>query len=156
MRVSGTDPLLQAERRSGQDRRRRIAQLFLPHRRRHTIGRRSTDKVGYVDVYDRRTWALAISVVVLSFLDALLTILHLDAGHVTEANPLLAYLLDTGGLPVFLAVKAAMTSLPLALIILHKQWRLGRVAARLCLWSYIAITLYHLYLAGVIPDSQAS
>lgn len=155
MRVSGTDPSAQVNRRSGQERRRLSAQLFFPHRRRRSVGRRTTDKVGYVDVYDRRTWALAISVVVLSLLDALLTILHLNAGHVTEANPLLAYIIDAGGLSAFLGVKAAMTSLPLALIILHKQWRLGRVAARVCLWSYIAVTLYHLYLAGVIPHAQA-
>ena len=39
-----------------------------------------------------------------------------------------------------------MTILPVAIIMLHKEWALGRYAARLCLWSYIILSLYHMYL----------
>jgi hypothetical protein len=39
-----------------------------------------------------------------------------------------------------------MTIVPMAILMLHKEWTLGRYAARLCLCSYIVVSLYHLYL----------
>jgi len=48
-------------------------------------------------------------------------------------------------------VKAMLTALPLAVIILHKNWALGRRAARMCLWSYILVSLYHIYLVMRMP-----
>jgi hypothetical protein len=39
-----------------------------------------------------------------------------------------------------------MTALPLAIIILHKEWPLARYVARVCLWFYVVILIYHLYL----------
>jgi hypothetical protein len=50
------------------------------------------------------------------------------------------------GLPAFFGVKAAMTAIPVAIILIHKEWTLGRYAALLCLMAYVLITLYHLYL----------
>jgi len=137
------------ERRSGIDRRSRgiIFSLFnIRSRRRKSKGRRKTDRGGYVDTYDSRTWGIALSILALSLIDATLTWLHLLQGSARELNPVMNAVLNHGGIPAFFGAKAIMTILPVAIIVLHKEWALGRYAARLCLWSYIILSLYHLYL----------
>lgn len=143
---------LMRDRRSGLDRRHRDAlrYLFSRKKRRHSPGRRETDAAGYVDIYDSRTWTVAIAVLSLSLLDAVLTGLQVRGGLATEANPVLRAALARGGWYMFFCVKAALTAFPLAIIILHKNWSLGRYAARLCLWSYALVALYHFYLVLAI------
>ncbi len=115
-------------------------------RRRRSRGRRKTDGGAYVDIYDSRSWSIAIAVLSLSFMDALLTGLHMIRGSARELNPILNAVINHGGLPAFFGAKAAMTIFPVAVVMVHKEWTLGRYAARLCLWSYIIISLYHVYL----------
>lgn len=136
------------ERRSGRDRRKPpvFPPEFSSRRRRKSCGRRKTDRGGYIDIYDSRAWALSIGVLGLSLFDAVMTALQMGAGRVTEANPILRNVIHWGGFYTFFSVKAAMTAFPLAIIILHKEWRLARFVARLCLGSYVLIALYHLYL----------
>jgi hypothetical protein len=147
------DPLngrILADRRSGIDRRNgaTVPGFFrLGPRRRKRAGRRVTDLGGYVDSYDSRTWGIAIAVLLLSLMDALLTGLHLHRGSARELNPIMNAVLNRGGLGTFFGVKVAMTVFPMAIILLHKEWALGRYAARLCLWAYIMLSIYHLYLA---------
>lgn len=151
---------LSVERRSCPDRRIRAAfpPLFSSYRRRRSKGRRRTDKCSYVDLYDLRSWGVALSVLILSITDAVLTGMQLVSGKVQEANPIMNAVIRLGGIYSFLSLKAAMTALPLAIIILHKEWALARYAARLCLLSYILVAMYHLYLifechslAGFVP-----
>jgi hypothetical protein len=138
------------ERRSGNDRRRgAYLSLFSSQRRRKSKGRRRSDKGGYVDVYDIGSWGVALAVLLLSLLDALLTGMQVTMGKIEEANPLMRMALNRGGMPVFFSMKMAMTALPLAIIVLHKEWALARYAARLCLWSYLLIAVYHIYLTSV-------
>jgi hypothetical protein len=137
------------ERRSGVDRRSRGVSLILfgfRYRRRKAKGRRQTDEGGYVDIYDSRTWGVAIAILALSLMDAVLTGLHLHLGSAQEANPLMNAVINYWGIPAFFGIKAIMTILPVGIIMLHKEWALGRYAARLCLWSYILLSFYHLYL----------
>jgi hypothetical protein len=137
------------ERRSGDDRREFASVSALlrgKHRRRKSGGRRKTDRGGYVDYYDSRTWGIVVAVLLLSFLDALLTARHLVRGSARELNPVLNEILSHGGFPAFFTAKAAMTVLPMAIIMIHKEWVLGRFAARICLLAYVLLTLYHLYL----------
>jgi hypothetical protein len=137
------------ERRSGSDRRSpaSFAALFVSRlRRRRSRGRRETDRGAYVDIYDSRSWSIAIAVLILSFMDALLTGLHMIRGSAQELNPILNAVINYGGLPAFFGIKAAMTILPMAVVMIHKEWTLGKYAARLCLWSYVLVSLYHLYL----------
>ena len=137
------------DRRSGIDRRE-----FVPffkfwgsiHRRRKSRGRRITDKGAYVDIYDSRTLGIVVAVLLLSLLDALLTGWHMIRGSARELNPILNAVLAHGGLPAFFTVKAAMTVLPMAVILIHKEWAFGKYAARLCLLAYILLSLYHFYL----------
>jgi hypothetical protein len=147
-----SDPLADEElfeRRSGFDRRSPksfFAFITSRHRRRKSKGRRKTDRGAYVDIYDSRTWSIVVAIVVLSFMDALLTCFHMMRGSARELNPILSAIIAYGGLSAFFTFKAAMTILPISVIMIHKEWTLGRYAARLCLWTYILLSIYHLYL----------
>ena len=130
-----------------------ISSIFSPpHRRRRSKGRRQTDSGAYVDVYDSRSWSIAIAVLILSFLDAVLTAFQVTGGYARELNPVMNAVLSQGGLTAFFGVKAAMTVFPMAVILVHKEWALGRFAARLCLWSYVLIFFYHMYLIFLAPS----
>jgi hypothetical protein len=146
------------ERRIGAERRSQgiILSLFIiKHRRRKSKGRRQTDRGGYVDTYDIRTWGIALSILALSLIDATLTGIHLLKGSARELNPIMNAVINYGGIPAFFGVKAIMTILPVAIIMLHKEWALGRYAARLCLWSYIILSFYHLFLIFGAPKLTA-
>jgi hypothetical protein len=84
----------------------------------------------------------------LSFLDAVLTVYQIEKGSVREANPVMHMAIAWGGVYAFFSLKAAMTAFPLAIIILHKEWPLARYVAQLCLWFYVMILFYHLYLVS--------
>ena len=136
------------ERRSGVDRRSPKLSKLLVGRfsRRKSGGRRKSDRGGYVDIYDSRTWSIASAILILSLIDALLTRMLLRAGVASELNPVMNAVLNRSGMAAFFAVKATMTVIPLSIIVLHKEWALGRYAAMLCLLSYVLVFLYHLYL----------
>ncbi len=137
------------ERRSGIDRRAQAslwATLSGPFHRRRSKGRRKTDQGAYVDIYDFRTWLITTAVLILSAIDAVMTGLHMTKGTATELNPVMDAIIQHGGLPAFYGAKAAMTVIPLAVIFIHKEWTLGKFAARLCLWAYTLLCCYHLYL----------
>ncbi len=138
----------------GPDRRRHkmLPALFSKHRRRRSVGRRKEDRVGYVDYYGWQTWRIALSILLLSLLDAVMTTSEILSGKVREANPVMNLTINRGGMFAFFSVKAAMTALPLAILVFHKEWPLARITARFCLWSYVLLALYHVYLTWVIPD----
>jgi hypothetical protein len=137
-----------SDRRGRQGRRRQggFPPQFGSQRRRRSCGRRKTDRGGYVDIYDRGSWGIAMAVMAMSFLDAVFTVLQIEKGAVREANPLMSIVLTWGGVFAFFGLKACMTAFALAIIILHKEWTLAHYMARLCLWFYILILLYHLFL----------
>jgi hypothetical protein len=140
---------LRIDRRSGIERRNPVKiyhLLSLRQHRRKTIGRRKTDKAAYVDLYDYRAWGIAIAVMLLSGLDASLTSLHIIKGTAKEVNPLMDAIIRNNGLFAFFGVKALLTALPMIIILIHKEWTLGRYAAQLCLFSYILLACYHVYL----------
>jgi len=91
-------------------------------------------------------------VLILSFFDAVLTAFQVTAGSAREVNPVMNAVLSQGGVTAFLGVKAAMTVFPMAVIFVHKEWALGRFAARLCLYSYVLIFFYHMYLIFLAPS----
>ena len=140
------------DRRSGDDRRvrRSIFPLsYIGPLRRKRGGRRDGD-IGYVDIYDFRTLSLAVAVVLLSFMDAVLTHQHLVIGSAREANPVMQAVIRFGGIPAFYGAKGFLTLAAIVIIMLHKEWTLGRYAARFCLWAYITLSLYHLYLVSIM------
>jgi hypothetical protein len=146
---------IHTDRRSGDDRRDRISIFPLSHfgpLRRKKGGRRRTDNGGYVDIYDSRTWCVAIAVILLSAMDAFLTQQHLKVGTARELNPFMNAVIDMGGMQAFYGTKLALTVIAVSIIILHKEWGLGRLAARICLWCYILLSLYHLYLVFTLRN----
>jgi hypothetical protein len=76
--------------------------------------------------------------------------LQLRFDYSGEANPIMETVLRFGGVYTFAGVKAALTALPLAIIIVHKEWTLARFAARLVLLAYLLVTAYHIYLIVLI------
>lgn len=115
-----------AARRSGADRRRRrlppLRYWFYGQRRR---ARRRWDQ-GYVDVYDSGVVAVCLATLMLSCLDAYLT-LRLIANGAREINPVMDYLLSRNPI-LFVDVKIAFTAFGLLVLILHKNFRVaGRV-----------------------------
>ena len=89
---------------------------------------------------------MVIAILCLSLMDAILTGFHMSKGTARELNPILQAVIVFGGLPAFFCVKAAMTVFPVAIIMIHKEWTVGKYAARLCLWAYILLACYHMYL----------
>jgi hypothetical protein len=89
---------------------------------------------------------IVLFIIALSLLDAVLTALQIWSGTIEEANPLMNMVISRGGIVMFFIVKAAMTTLPLALIILHKEWKIARYAVWVCVLAYSLISLYHVYL----------
>jgi hypothetical protein len=147
---------IHADRRSGDDRRDRISIFPLSHfgpLRRRKGGRRKTDNGGYVDIYDSRTWCVAIAVILLSIMDAVLTQRHLISGTARELNPIMNAVINKGGMPAFYGTKTLVTIISVAIIILHKEWSMGKLAARICLWCYILLAIYHLFLVFLLRNA---
>ena len=108
------------ERRSNQ----RKAALHSFYRNRRKQLRRDDDSlIGvYVDAHEPRLFYLAMSLMMLSVLDAFFTTLLIENGS-EELNPVLAYLLDIN-LYTFLGVKFFITAFGIVFFILHKHHRL--------------------------------
>lgn len=131
------------ERRSGKDRRQNrlplLRRLFFTGQR--VSSRRAEDRQRIV-AFDRYNTSLLISVVivlVLSLLDAMLTLTLLSQGA-KELNPIMNYYLSHGP-GTFLTVKYGLTALSVFIIVLLKNvlsngYRLG------------TSTLLHLFAAG--------
>lgn len=78
----------------------------------------------------------------LNFLDAVLTIYWVRNGFATEANQLMATLLDIGNLP-FLLVKVAMGAVAAVVLWRWREMRLAKYGLTLALAIYISIMGVH-------------
>jgi hypothetical protein len=146
-----------AERRGGEDRRHtrtRFSDSLRGYRRRYE-GRRAGDLDRlYVDAYRRSDLLLVGSVFLLNILDAFFTLRWLEMGG-REGNPLMARLLEVGNLP-FLVQKCFVVGIWLVILLVHKNFRLARVAMWSLLGVYGLLLVYHLALqTGLIPPLPA-
>lgn len=134
----------------GPDRRRRPTPRFSRYTlfggRRRGPRRQEEQEGSFVDLYHARLWGVVLWIAALNLLDCYFTLVHLQAGGF-EVNPVADLLLTTGRLG-FVAIKAAMISLALLILVVHKNFWL----ARLGLWAaggvYTLLNLYHLSLYG--------
>jgi hypothetical protein len=80
--------------------------------------RRLADRrmISILDYYSPRLFAVIVGILVLSLLDALLTLYLIDRGA-SEMNPVMAYFLEKGPL-VFMVAKYLLTSLALIIFLL--------------------------------------
>ena len=115
------------DRRSLKDRRNprqfKIKTLFV-YGQRKTV-RRQADRynIFYLDRYSSTLFACIVSILLLSVIDALLTLYLVDHGAV-ELNPLMAYYLNTDPL-VFMSIKYLLTSCSVFILLMC-----GNVSAR--------------------------
>ena len=122
-----------------------VSRYWLFGRRR--AGRRDgeADNI-YVDRYTRGEWFLIVGVLILSLLDMVFTIIHLNAGG-TEANPVMAWILDVGGHSLFIAAKLFSTVVGLLVLLVHVRVRRVHGLLVLAFLLYSGILFFHLYLA---------
>jgi len=132
------------------DRRKHPTPIFSKHTfsggRRKTV-RRTKDKKRhfFVDLYSTRLLIAVVTLMVLSCLDAYLTLVLIGKGKVVEANPVMAYFLDLGILP-FTAIKFTITALSLIILCLFKNIRTTRISLPFAIKIYIIIIAYEIYL----------
>lgn len=114
--------------------------------RRKTV-RRTEDKKEhiYVDLYSTRLLVAVLSLLLLSSLDAFLTLALIDKGHAVEANPLMAMLLDYGTTP-FAVIKFTITAFALIILCVFKNVKITRVCLPCAIKMYVCVVLYELYL----------
>jgi len=137
------------ERRAGLDRRARATGLFSRHWLigRRKDGRRAGEQDNiYVDRYGGWDWALVGGILVLSLLDMVFTLIHLNAGG-TEANPVMAWTLAWGGHSGFRAVKVTTTIVGLLVLLLHVRFRRVRWLLALAFLIYAGVFIFHIYLS---------
>jgi hypothetical protein len=142
------------ERRQGQDRRRLTLGTFLrgsltPRRR---TGRRSDDEY-HVDWHEPELLFLSVTIVLLSVVDALLTLTLLTHGG-REVNPFLEYVL-THYPTRFAVIKMGLTGAGVLIMVAVARARLFRLVRvktilQWCLLGYLALIGYEMWLIGGI------
>jgi hypothetical protein len=135
------------DRRTVSDRRQKPTRphgRYILSGRRQTIRRESDRKTHlYVDRYGHRLFISLLLIIVLSVLDAYLTIFHLDNGA-QEINPLMNSLIDYGYIYFFL-VKYVLTALAVFILCLYKNWIPVRVAILCILALYFVVFAHHIF-----------
>jgi hypothetical protein len=114
--------------------------------RRKTV-RRGEDKKDhiYVDLYSTRLLIVVMSLLLLSCLDAFLTLELIREGNAVEANPLMAYVLKYGITP-FTTIKFTITSCALIILCVFKNVKITRICLPLALKMYLLVVIYECYL----------
>jgi hypothetical protein len=107
-----------------------------------------------VDIYDRNLVLTTLAVLMLSGLDAALTLGLLESGFVREANPFMRLLIDHD-VQMFVNLKTALTAAGLLLMVVASHARiLGRLRVRTLLHGvlglYIALIGYELTLFTMV------
>ncbi len=153
-REHGVAPRDALERRSGPDRRTRIARALVYgsfHPRRRGPRREGDEGPGAIDWY--HPWWLAIATLILTLCagDAVLTVVLISRGAY-ELNPLLKPLIDGSG-ALFVGVKIGLTGAGVVLlIVLSRVKAFGRMPVALLLYAvlagYGALIAYELCLLG--------
>jgi hypothetical protein len=116
---AGDQPFIFIERRSGIDRRKTrlggIRQLLFSGRRSNL--RRADDrrKLAIMDHYSPRILAVIVLILVLSLVDAVLTLILISYGAV-ELNPIMAYFISKGD-STFLVAKYLLTAISVTIVV---------------------------------------
>jgi hypothetical protein len=114
--------------------------------RRKTIRREKEKKKHlFVDLYSTRLLIAVVSLLILSCLDAYLTLTLIAKGSVVEANPIMAFFLDYGIMP-FTIIKFVITSLCLILLCLLKNAYITRICLPIAIKIYLFVVAYEFYL----------
>ncbi len=145
-----TDNYSQTGKRTISDRRSRptpiISRYTLYGGHRKTV-RRDEDKKDHihVDLYSTRLLIAVTTLLLLSCLDAFLTLELISKGHAVEANPIMAYFLDYGTTP-FAVVKFIITVFCLTILCLFKNVKITRLSLPFAIKMYLIVVIYEFYL----------
>jgi hypothetical protein len=111
------------DRRSGKERRAkrgfRFKKLFMNGRREEIRRRDDQSKIFLVDRYSSSIFAAIVLILLLSVIDALLTLILIDHGA-HEINPLMAYLLEIEP-KIFMTVKYLLTCASLFIFLIFRN-----------------------------------
>ncbi|MGH8138749.1 MAG: DUF5658 family protein [Steroidobacteraceae bacterium] len=148
------DAATAAERRSAPDRRRRTLHSLMYgsfHPRRHKPRRTGEAILAGVDLHQPQWLAIAMLIVLLSSVDAALTLTLIERGAY-EINPLMASLIGGSAL-AFTVVKIGLTAGGVVLLTLLARMRaFGRIPVSLMLYLLLAgygvLVVYELRLLG--------
>ena len=142
------------ERRSGKDRRARHTTPFtlrsLFGARRHYRRKEDKQKYFFVDLYSPLSVAVLVITLVLSVVDAFLT-LELVGCNINELNPVMEFFLNLGPLQ-FIMAKWFLTASGLLTLLIFKNYHLwkGKVRTAALLATvpvlYLGLVCYELYL----------
>jgi hypothetical protein len=140
--IHAYNPAIDGDRRSGQDRRKRLTSLrqMMFYGQRQTI-RREVDRqrLIWVDKYSPALFILILIVVFLSMVDAILTLFLVNNGA-TEINPIMAYCLSLGS-STFILAKYALTCISVLMLLILSNVFIARI-------QIYAKTIFH-YIIGV-------
>jgi hypothetical protein len=151
---SGDDAV--TERRTAQDRRhhswRTLTYCGLQGRGRRHQARRDGHSY-YLDRYKPSLVFTGLAVLLLSCLDALLTLTLLSRGAY-EANVLMAHLLESSDV-VFVVTKITVTAIGIVFLLMHSHFRLlnvtsGKHILQFLVPIYGLLIIYELFLLGVM------
>ena len=96
----------------------------------------------------RWMFGIVAAIVIMNFLDATLTVFWLSSGAATEANPLMATLVDVGSVP-FVLGKMFLVSAGVYLLWRHRQHPLSVVGTFGIFMLYYLTILYHLQVVSL-------
>lgn len=148
----GPAPGILEDRRLGEDRRDGFWRAFMygNFRPRRRLSRRDVDQHEFwFDWHEPRVLYLGLTVLLLSCVDAVLTLNLLKAGA-SEANLIMESML-TSSIDRFLAVKITLTAIPVIVLVaaarrkLFGLFRVVRVLQLFCV-AYMAVIFYEIYL----------
>ena len=151
--IAGNQP---DERRVDVDRRqhswRTVTYCGLHGRGRRHSARRDKHSY-YLDWYEPGLVFTGLGILLLSCMDALLTLTLLNRGAY-EANHLMAWLLESGDV-VFVSAKVAITAVGILFLLMHSHFRLlsmtnGKRLLQMLLSVYGLLIAYELVLLGTI------
>ena len=158
--VNSGNPLIDItydnNRRLTYDRRKLSWRTFLqgsinPRRR---ANRRGNDSECLLDWHEPHLFFLAIMILLLSVTDAFLTLRLISVGA-TEANPVMAYLLEMTP-RAFAAVKMGLTGAGIVVLVALARARVFRVIRisniiHWCMLGYVALIAYEAWLMSKVP-----
>jgi hypothetical protein len=143
-----------AEKRCGKDRRThqfpKLRYLLFSGRRAKVRRKGDLHSTFYFDRYSSNLFAAIVAILLLSVLDALLTLYLIDQGS-TELNPIMSYFLKYGPF-VFMGAKYLLTCLGVIILLLFRNvLRKRSTTHSLHLFSYIigaftSVIAWELYL----------
>lgn len=112
--------------------------------------RRELDKKNLVllDYYSPRLLIILLSILLLSYADAYLTLVLVKTNIIVEANPSMAFHLEQGEMP-FIVNKFFLTAGPLIILCLFQNNSIAKKGLKFILTVYIAIITYQLYLTHI-------